>query len=156
MFRCVGPARRFTEQGLCAPLDGGSSPATCGGVLESSARRLSTVGHSPQREGRPVSRSAGPPRVGGRLSLSAAPCPSDNVFTGRGGKRLPPGPRPGGPQRGSRRRDCRRLLRERASKGQPLVAARRERRWQTSVQSLPFWFSRRTERSTQFAASTVP
>ena len=31
----------------------------------------------------------------------------------------PPGPRSGGPQRGSRKRDCRRPLREPASKGQP-------------------------------------
>ena len=31
----------------------------------------------------------------------------------------PPGPRPGGRQRGSRKRDCRRPLREPASKGQP-------------------------------------
>ena len=33
--------------------------------------------------------------------------------------------------------------RQRAS--QPLAAARRERQWQTSVQSLPFWFSWETE-----------
>ena len=63
----------FTQQALCAPLGGGSCPATCGGVLELSARRRPTVGHSPQWEGRPVSRGAGPPRAGGRLSLSVTP-----------------------------------------------------------------------------------
>ena len=53
----------------------------------------------------------------------------------------PPGPRPGGAQRGSRKRDCRRPLREPASKGQPLAAALRERQWQTSVQSRPLFGS---------------
>ena len=43
--------------------------------------------------------------------------PSDKVCTGPGGKRLSPRPRPGGPQRGSRKRDWRRLLQEPASKG---------------------------------------
>ena len=38
---------------------------------------------------------------------------------GAGASDCPPGPRPGGPQKGSRKRDCRRRLREPASNGQP-------------------------------------
>ena len=48
--------------------------------------------------------------------------PSDKVSTGRGGKRLSPRPRPGGPQRGSRKRDWRRCYRNRRQRGQGATA----------------------------------